>query len=177
MMMKGEERREHILEVLERVDEPVTATMLAAELGVSRQIIVSDIALMRAHGTDIIAERRGYYLESKSGKGRRHTFVCRHTTEEQTRNELYAMVDYGCRVINVIIEHPVYGPITVDLGFVSRFDVDEYLLRQQEHKAAPLSSLTEGLHMHTVLVPTEEIFKRLCERLTAQGILVECIEE
>ena len=175
--MKGDERRLHILEVLEREHAPVTATVLAAELGVSRQIIVSDIALMRAHGTGIIAERRGYYLDSKSGKGRRHSLVCRHNTEEETRNELYAMVDFGCRVIDVIVEHPVYGQITVDLGFASRFDVDEYLQRQKDNNAAQLSSLTDGLHVHTVLVPSEDIFKRLCERLRASGVLVECAED
>ena len=143
--MNGEQRRAYIIERLEAAKQPVTASALAGELSVSRQIIVSDIALLRATGVGIIAERRGYYLEKKGTKGIRRSIVCRHATDDETRGELYCLVDFGCNVMNVTIDHPVYGPITADLGFTSRFDVDAYLQKCSENRAAQLSQLTGGI--------------------------------
>ena len=175
--MNGEQRRAYILERLEGAKQPVTASALASELSVSRQIIVSDIALLRATGIGIIAERRGYYLEKKGTKGLRRSIVCRHTTEEDTKNELYCLVDFGCNVLNVIVDHPVYGPITADLGFTSRFDVDAYMQKSRELGAAQLSALTDGTHIHTVIAPNETIYTCACDKLRAMGVLVECVEE
>ena len=175
--MNGEQRRAYILERLEGTKQPVTASALASELSVSRQIIVSDIALLRATGIGIIAERRGYYLEKKGSKGLRRSIVCRHTTEEDTRNELYCLVDFGCNVANVTVDHPVYGPITADLGFASRFDVDAYLQKCRDNDAVQLSHLTDGMHIHTIVAPNETIYACVCEKLRDMGILVECVEE
>lgn len=175
--MNGEQRRAYILERLEGTKQPVTASALASELSVSRQIIVSDIALLRATGIGIIAERRGYYLEKRGAKGIRRSIICRHTSEEDTKNELYCLVDFGCNVVNVTIDHPVYGPLTADLGFTSRFDVDAYVQKSKDLGAAQLSALTDGGHIHTIVAPNETIYACVCEKLRDMGILVETVEE
>ena len=53
--MNAAERRIKITHLLAQSDGPVSATALAAQCGVSRQIIVGDVALLRAGG---LAPRR-----------------------------------------------------------------------------------------------------------------------
>ena len=61
--MDARERRRAIMGVLERAKDPVSGSALAREVGVSRQIVVQDIALLRADGHDIVATNRGYVLQ------------------------------------------------------------------------------------------------------------------
>ena len=65
--MDARERRRAIIGVLERAKEPVSGSALAREVGVSRQIVVQDIALLRADGHDIVATNRGYVLQEAAG--------------------------------------------------------------------------------------------------------------
>lgn len=60
--MKAKERRERILDIVKNSDAPVPANKLASEFDVSRQIIVQDIAVIRAADDGIIATNRGQYL-------------------------------------------------------------------------------------------------------------------
>lgn len=60
--MTGEERREQILALLKEGQTPMTGTDLAKRMGVSRQIIVHDIALLRASKQPIIATTKGYII-------------------------------------------------------------------------------------------------------------------
>ena len=60
--MRAEERRQAIRELLQNSKQPVSASVLAARFAVSRQIIVGDIALLRAAGADISATPRGYVI-------------------------------------------------------------------------------------------------------------------
>ena len=60
--MEAASRRQAILDRLRTADRPVSASALAAGLNVSRQIIVGDIALLRAGGAEISAPPRGYVL-------------------------------------------------------------------------------------------------------------------
>lgn len=48
--MSGEERRGKIIQALKNSDKAVSATTLAKEFDVSRQVIVQDVALLRANG-------------------------------------------------------------------------------------------------------------------------------
>ena len=98
--MNALQRRKYIMGRLEEGGAPVSATVLAGELSVSRQIIVGDVALLRAGGAHITATPRGYVLE-RPPEGRRFTIACRHTPEEMAR-ELEIMVDNGCTVENVL---------------------------------------------------------------------------
>ena len=67
--MHADERRTRLLEILQDKNEYQNATRLAQELGVSRQIIVSDVAILRERGWDIISTPRGYLLDERSDWG------------------------------------------------------------------------------------------------------------
>ena len=163
--MKAEERRKIIARTL-TAEEPISATALAGRFSVSRQIIVGDIALLRASGMDIVATPRGYKMGESSGLLR--AVACVHAAQE-TELELLAMVDNGCTVIDVVVDHPLYGQITGQLSLSSRYDVSQFVEKAKD--TAPLSSLTHGVHIHNLRCPDEEAYRRVQADLEALGIL------
>jgi len=169
--MEAASRRQAILDRLRTADRPVSASALAAGLNVSRQIIVGDIALLRAGGAEISATPRGYVLP-RATDGITRTIACRHTLA-QTGQELNILVDNGCTVLDVIVEHPVYGQLTGQLQISSRYDVEQFLARIRDSEAAPLSMLTGGLHLHTLCCPNEDAYTRACAALKAAGLLLD----
>ena len=88
--MDSEARREALAERLRGAEGPLSAAALARELNVSRQVIVGDVALLRAGGLDITATPRGYLLP-RPPAGVVRTFACRHRAD-QMEEELNAMV-------------------------------------------------------------------------------------
>ena len=168
--MEAASRRQAILDRLRTADRPVRASALAAGRNVSRQIIVGDIALLRAGGAEISATPRGYVLP-RATDGITRTIACRHTLA-QTGQELDILVDNGCTVLDVIVEHPVYGQLTGQLQISSRYDVEQFLARIRDSDAAPLSMLTGGLHLHTLCCPNEDAYTRACAALKAAGLLL-----
>ena len=169
--MEAASRRQAILDRLRSADRPVSASALAAGLNVSRQIIVGDIALLRAGGAEISATPRGYVLPRVTD-GITRTIACHHTLA-QTGQELDILVDNGCTVLDVIVEHPVYGQLTGQLQISSRYDVEQFLARIRDSDAAPLSMLTGGLHLHTLCCPNEDAYTRACAALKAAGLLLD----
>ena len=169
--MDAQHRRTQIARRLEQAAAPISAAVLAQELSVSRQIIVGDVALLRAGGLDIAATPRGYVLARQS-PGLTHTLACRHRPDEM-ESELNAIVDQGCTVLDVIVEHPIYGQLTGPLHISSRYEVSQFVSRCREQSAAPLSLLTEGIHLHTVVCPDEDSFQRVRLALKELGILLE----
>lgn len=167
--MDAQERRQRIAQRLGESAGPVSAAALARELSVSRQIIVGDVALLRAGGLEITATPRGYVLP-RPPAGVVCTFACRHRGEEM-QAELNAMVDQGCTVLDVIVEHPIYGQLTGPLRLSSRYDVEQFIARCREEEAAPLSQLTEGVHLHTVLCPSQQAAARVRLSLEQLGFL------
>lgn len=170
-MMNADARRRGILEALRSSASPQAAAALAARFGVSRQVVVGDIALLRAYGNDISATPRGYVLERDTGMIVR-TLACVHSAQDMQR-ELNIMVDNGCVVKDVIVEHPIYGQLTGSLELKSRYDVKNFVERSAQAEALPLSSLTDGLHLHTLLCPDEEAFRRVVAELGDAGFLFE----
>ena len=172
--MNPSERRENILEELRRGGAPVSAGVLARKLKVSRQVIVGDIALLRAANQPITATPRGYLLENEAARPGEliRTIACRHDREGIAR-ELYAVVDNGCGVLDVIVEHAVYGQISGRLQVFSRFDADDFIRRLEKSRALPLCDLTGGVHLHTVSCPGEDAFRRVLEKLKQEDILFE----
>lgn len=169
--MQAQKRRQAILEILRRSGGPVSASALAERFSVSRQIIVGDIALLRASGAEISATPRGYViLPAASGLTRQ--VACQHD-DAGMEAELNAMVDNGCTVLDVIVEHPVYGQLTGSLQLSSRYDVAQFIARCAQSDARPLSALTEGIHLHTLSCPDEAAFCRVREALRQLSILVE----
>ena len=167
--MTAIERRNAIYQVLS-ADTPISATALAGRFGVTRQVVVGDIALLRAEGRSVIATPRGYIIPVPDGFVR--TIACVHNAQ-QTRDELNAMVDCGCTVIDVVVEHPVYGQLTAPLAISSRYDVEQFIEKMTSASASPLSALTEGVHLHTLSCPDEAVFNHLRDKLREMGILFE----
>ena len=170
--MDGEARREKIIELLRGSERPLSGSELAGEFKVSRQVIVQDIALLRANNKNILSTNKGYLLFSPSG---RHDSFCtavrvKHTTGE-IKDELYTIVDCGARVLDVVVEHAIYGQIAADLFIASRQDADEFVIKIEECKTQPLKELTDGVHLHTIEADSQEILKRTEEALRKKGYL------
>ena len=172
--MNSEERRRKIKEILEASDTPVSATNLARKLDVSRQIIVGDVALIRAAGCNIDATARGYvFRKVDSNKiGLTYQVVCQHN-QSDTERELTIMVDNGCRVVNVIIDHPVYGNLTGFLDLSSRYDIKEFMRKIAENDAHSLCELTDGVHTHTIEYPDGTALARTLQELKEAGFMYE----
>lgn len=169
--MDAQERRQSIARRLELAEGPVSAAVLARECSVSRQVIVGDIALLRAAGMDVAATPRGYILPREPA-GLVRTLATCHSGEGM-EHELNAMVDQGCTVVDVIVDHPIYGQLTGPLQLSSRYEVGQFLARCRAEAAAPLSLLTEGIHLHTVLCPDQGAYDRVRSALRELGILLE----
>ena len=167
--MTSAERRSAIESCLRQTTTPVSATALANEFHVSRQVIVGDVALLRAGGLDVQATPRGYVLGAE-GTGVTGVLACVHNREDMER-ELTAIVDNGGEVVDVIVEHAVYGPLTGQLRLRSRHDVAQFMAKAAH--AAPLSALTDGIHLHTVRCPDEETLQRVTEVLKQEGFLLD----
>jgi hypothetical protein len=170
--MDGSQRREEILKILKQSNSPVSASMIAKKFKVSRQVIVGDIALLRAANAEISATPRGYILadENNNSPFLKKTIACRHSYKNMAE-ELYAIVDNGCGIIDVIVEHAVYGQISAQLQIFSRFDADCFIKKLSNNNALPLCDLTEGVHLHTISCESEEAYKRVTEVLNDKGIL------
>lgn len=168
--MTGEERRERILDAIRAGEKPVSGSALAAVCQVSRQIVVQDIALLRAAGYDIVSTTRGYLLQSPQAFTR--TYCVKHENS-QIEEELNAIVDMGGRVLDVYVEHSVYGRLRAELSIGSRRQVREFLDRIQNGKAQPLNNLTSGKHWHTVAADGEETLDLIGHTLRKMGYLVE----
>lgn len=170
--MEGETRRLNIIQLLTNSDKPVSGTELAKAFGVSRQVIVQDIALLRAIDKNILSTNKGYVLyDPHAGlKKAKRSFVVYHT-DEQIADELYTIVDYGGTVLDVVIEHEVYGQITVDLLLKKRVDVDEFVKKLNENQAKPLKELTGGNHIHTIEADSEDLLDDIEKALQKKGYL------
>lgn len=167
--MDGQARRQSILQRLATADRPVSATVLAGELQVSRQIIVGDVALLRAAGQPITATPRGYLLGGEPGVSR---ILAAEHPPEGMEAELNAIVDTGCEVVDVIVEHPLYGQLTGSLHLRSRYDVQQFLMQSSSSGALPLSHLTGGVHLHTIRGADEAALDRAEAALEELGYLL-----
>jgi len=162
----------HLLTVLREARQPVPGAELSVALGVSRQAVVQDIAVLRSAGHDILATSRGYVLASMLQPPRyRAEFLVQHTPE-QTEQELISLVDLGITVVDVAVTHAIYGEIRGRLQLSSRADVAGFLDKVTTGHAHLLSELTDGLHLHVVEAQTPEQIVRAREELTRLGFLV-----
>ena len=166
---KMERRRSIVLAMIKSANAPISATTIAKETGVSRQIIVGDIALLRASGQNIMATPKGYIFHTPS-LGREYHIACKHDYTE-TVKELYIIVDHGATVENVIVTHSIYGEITAQLSISSRSDVDKFMEQAVNSNALPLSCLTAGVHIHKIICPSEEIHQKILKKLDENGLL------
>ncbi|MCB8544225.1 transcription repressor NadR [Enterococcus faecalis] len=169
--MDGEIRRREIVKRLRETEKPISATRFAKAFDVSRQIIVGDVALLRATGVEIVATARGYMLEQPL-EGIERKIACQHTPE-QTREELSVIVAKGGEVVDVSIAHPLYGELIGSLRIQSEKDIDKFMDKYQKEHATLLSVLTGGVHLHTIRCADEETFREIKEALRKKSILFE----
>jgi len=164
-------RRENILKTIG--ETPISASSLAKSLSVSRQVIVGDIAILRAQGHEIIATARGYVIpQFRDTNQYIGKIACQHTSAN-TQLELYAMVDLGADVINVIVEHDLYGEITGQLNLKTRDDVDIFIQRVKSAEIKLLSELTMGVHLHTIACRDKTHFNQVLYALADAGYLFQ----
>ena len=168
--MKAQSRRNAIMEVLQKEEQPISASTLAKRYNVSRQIIVGDVALLRAGGAQIDATPRGYQLHPAE-KGYTGILACVHRTQEEMRRELYTVVDQGGTVVDVAVENSLYGEIRATLNLCNRYDVDIFIRQAADVPESLLSRLTGGVHLHTLRCPDKDTFARIRDALEQQGLL------
>lgn len=168
--MSGQERREEILKILKNSSKPVPGVELARRLDVSRQVIVQDMALLRANGLEILSTNRGYVAAEEKRCSR--VFKVFHT-DEQVAEELNLYVDFGGKVEDVFVYHKVHGVIKVDMNIKSRVDVQRYIQDISSGKSTQLMKLTSNYHYHTITADSEEILDMIQEELQKRGFLAK----
>jgi len=168
--MTAAERRKKILSLLSENSEPLSGSALGQITGVTRQVVVQDIALLRTEGHPIVSTARGYVLEAPC----RHVrlFKVLHTTE-QTGDELTTIVDLGGHVLDVMVNHRIYGKMTAPLNIKNRRDVQRFLENLRTGKSIPLLNVTSGYHFHNVAADQEEILEEIEQALRAKNFLAE----
>lgn len=167
--MTGQERRNAIVNQIRGSSTPVSGKKLAEDYHVSRQVIVQDIALIRAAGHDILSTHRGYILQEPHSVSR--VFKVQHTDEE-LEEELFSIVDLGGIVRNVMVNHKVYGHLEADLNVASRRNASQFLDDIKTGKSSPLKNITSNYHYHTVEADSEETLDMIEKMLGEKGFLV-----
>lgn len=168
--MNGESRRREIIRMLLDSSRAVPGVTLARELAVSRQVIVQDIALLRANGTDILSTNRGYLLKEEQAPTR--VFKVLHSDDE-VEEELNCIVDLGGIVVDVFVYHKVYGVVRADMNIRSRMEVRRYLKTLEGGKSSLLKNVTSGYHYHTVRAESTEALDLIQEELQERGFLAK----
>ena len=166
--MNGEQRRKQLIALLSDSKTPIAGSVLAQKLQVSRQVIVQDMALIRAGGNDIISTSRGYLIQAPAQVSRIVKVL--HSSEE-IADELNTIVDLGGTARDVSVRHRIYGTIRAELGISSRLDVHRFLEELGSGKSTPLKDITSGYHYHTILADSEETLDLIQQELEKKGYL------
>lgn len=171
--MTGEKRRKEIINIISHAHRPISGASLADLFQVNRQVIVQDIALLRAENKNIISTNRGYmlYQGSRSVNIHRRIFEVRHSSE-QILEEFYTIVDLGGTIINVSIDHELYGILEASLFISTRTEAQEFVKKASISKDQPLSALTGDTHYHTIEAPSEDVLSSIETALKEKGFLV-----
>lgn len=167
--MKAAERRIAIANLLLSEERAVSGSELSERFGVSRQIIVQDISVLKGSGHDILSTHQGYVIQKSPLKER--SFKLYHTTE-QTEEELNLIVDLGGTVVDVFVWHKVYGKVVAKLNIFSRLHVKQFIEGVRTGKSSELMNITGGYHYHTVRAASEEVLDRIGRALEERGFIV-----
>ena len=171
--LRTEERRNRILQTIEASAVPLSGSCLADMFGVSRQVVVTDIASLRSRHPNLMSTSRGY-LMLRADKCRR-VFKVTHT-DEQTEDELVSIIELGGRVMDVFVDHTVYGTIRKPLDIGSKRDIDNFLSDLKSGVSTPLKNITNGYHFHTIEAKSEELLDEIEESLLKKGYLIESLK-
>lgn len=162
--MNSKERRKYIEDLLRKTNTPHKGHVLSEELGVTRQIIVKDIAILRAEGKKIIATPEGYLISNEEKNLVKKVMAFSHKADD-IEDELKTVVKFGGIIEDVIIEHSVYGELKGMLMIKTLYDVENFIKKINEHKAEPLLILTGGIHLHTISAENDDIMHNITTEL------------
>ena len=171
--MKLEERRNSILNFLASQKQPISGSKLSEKFGVSRQIIVLDIATLKSNGYKILSTGKGYILQKSSLTSR--VFKVHHTSS-QSEDELCSIVDLGATVEDVFVWHKVYGKIVAPLNISSRLQVSQFMEGVRSGKSKELMNITDGYHYHTITAKDEEVLDLVEKILGEKNYIVSELE-
>ena len=166
--MKAAERRNAIANFLLGEDQAVSGGELSEKFGVSRQIIVQDISVLKGLGYDILSTHNGYIIQKSPLKER--VLKLRHTTE-QTEDELSLIVRLGGTVVDVFVWHKVYGKMEAKLNIFSNLHVKQFIEGVRTGKSTELMNITGGYHYHTIRAESEEILNGIQNALEVRGYI------
>ena len=167
--MNAEQRRKEIVNIMMSEQKAISGGQLSEKLGVSRQIIVQDIAALKADGYEILSTHNGYVMQTTPLYER--VFKVFHT-KEQTEDELTTIIDFGGTVADVFVWHKVYGKMTAPLNISSRHHITQFLEGVRTGKSSELMNVTGGYHYHTVRAETEEILDKIEKTLNSMNYIV-----
>lgn len=169
--MNSEERRNCIKDTLQEEEEAIKGYILSEKFGVTRQIIVKDIAILRAYGINIISTPKGYTIPKNKNNRMQKVIALSHKVEE-IEDELLTIVKFGGIVEDVIIEHKLYGEIRGILMIKDLTDVKNFVSKLDDYKNEPLCILTGGIHLHTISVKDEQCFNNILKELRNKHYLI-----
>lgn len=168
--MTSKKRREEIIKLLINNNSAIKGTRLAELFSVTRQIIVKDIAILRAEGKNIIATPNGYIINKDINKVK--TIIAVNHNSKETMEELEIVVKYGGMIEDVIIEHPLYGELRGNLMIKNLNDLYKFEKEYNNNNAKPLSNLTNGIHLHTIAADSEDDIEEIKRELKERGFLL-----
>jgi len=168
-------RRDNILELLLKSTEPLKGSDIAKKYAVTRQIIVKDIAILRAEGKNIIATPDGYII-NKNEKKFKAIIAVTHD-EEEMFDEMNIVIKYGGIIEDVIVEHPLYGEITGMLMIKNYNELNKFIQKYKEQRAKLLSVLTNGVHLHTIAAESQEDIELIISELRECKFIVSDLED
>ena len=171
-VINGSHRRKHIIEMLKQSEGPLSGTILGKENEVSRQVIVQDIALLRATNKKILSTNKGYILFRDDTKEKAKRIVCVLHKDTDILREFECIVDCGAKVLDVVVEHEIYGQVSADLLIQNRQDAISFVEQMKQCKSKALSCLTNGVHYHTIEADDEIMLDRAEASLKEAGFLV-----
>lgn len=170
--MKAEDRRQKLIAELNSAQAPLSGGALAQAVGVSRQVIVQDIALLRAQGYAIASTNRGYVVPKQGELPCVRLFKVKHTAE-QAADEMETIVDLGATIVDVMVNHRIYGKMSAPMNIKSRRDIALFLDDLEQGCSSLLSTVTDGYHFHHIAAENEDVLNDVHDALAAKGYLAE----
>lgn len=168
--MNSIERREDIFKLLLKSEIPLKGIDIAKKYSVTRQVIVKDIAILRAKGHNIIATPDGYIVNKNQNKVK--AIIAVNHREDQMIEEMSIVIKYGGIIEDVIVEHPLYGEIRGMLMIKNYNELNKFVKKYSEQEAKLLSVLTNGIHIHTIAAENNSDLEAIISELREHDFIV-----
>jgi transcriptional regulator of NAD metabolism len=173
--MSSIERRNNIVKLLLDSNKPLKGSIIAEKYSVTRQVIVKDIAILRAKGKNIIATPDGYMINKNKQKFK--AIIAVTHTEEEMFDEMKIVIKYGGIIEDVIVEHPLYGEIIGRLMIKNYNELNKFIKKCKDQRARLLSVLTNGVHLHTIAAENEGDINLIISELRECNFIVSDLED